>query len=271
MIKEDSKMSKIISTLVSFLLVMAACASTVHAEEEESRLYNENKLEVKRAILDMNINDLNQIQAKLKKVAEESARKTGYVKGSPMGGGGGFYYFMPSPAINDNKPMQLDDITYMLGGAGGFLYNVHPKLAVGGLFGGMTGWSEKSMETTSTYYWHFNIWSAFQMLHAQYKPILNDDYIIGIDLAAGIAESGYSLYQTDESFNGQDVYRLGISPAYLYGIDIRKRLSNIWHAGIKYGYFTATVDNLSRADRADPLRGINLNSTYLALSMGGNF
>ncbi|MCX5751069.1 MAG: hypothetical protein NT099_05330 [Candidatus Saganbacteria bacterium] len=227
-----------------------------------------NKGQIKRALLDMDVDDLNQIRDHETNVMLNSARATGYVKGSNMGGAGGFFYFLPSTAVNANKPSQVDDLTSMMGGAGGFLVNMNPNWALGGLFGGASGASSKKVGAD---FWSYSVGTMFGMLHSQYKPIINDDWIVGIDLGVGLALGGYSINKTNESMVGQDTVRNGTTWAGLVGLDFRKRINPVWHTGLKAGYFACKFNTLGRGDYTDPGKTLDLSGPYLALCMGGNF
>ncbi|MFA6169669.1 MAG: hypothetical protein WCW67_01645 [Candidatus Margulisiibacteriota bacterium] len=226
--------------------------------------------ELKSTFDQMSIEDLNDLSKSMKKIANESARKTGYVQQDPMavGGGGGFYYFMPTGNINDNKALSASSLGSLYGGAGGFMFNLNPNLAVGGLFGGMGNGSTVKVGTT---YYNYSVAAAFEMVQAQYKPIINDSIILGLDLGLGLAQGGYELYTTDENLSGTDVNRYGSALAVLCGIDLRKRLTNYFFTGLKLGWFSTSFDSLKRGDFVDPGKKLTISAYYLAITLGGNF
>ncbi|MFA5034494.1 MAG: hypothetical protein WC500_01745 [Candidatus Margulisiibacteriota bacterium] len=226
--------------------------------------------ELKSTYDQMSIDELNDLSKSMEKIANESARKTGYVKEDPMsvGGGGGFYYFMPTGNINDNKPLSGQSLGVLYGGAGGFMVNLNPNLAVGGLFGGMGGGSTAKVGTT---YYSYSVATGFEMVQAQYKPIINDSIILGLDLGLGLAQGGYEVYTTDENLSGTDLVRSGNALAVLCGIDLRKRITNYFFTSLKLGWFSTSFDSLKRGDFVDPGKKLTISSYYLALTLGGNF
>lgn len=175
---------------------------------------------------------------------------------------------MPNASINDNKLPQSQSIGVLYGGAGGFLVNVNPSLALGGLFGGMGNGSANKVGTN---FYSYYVGAAFQLVHAQYKPIINDNFIVGIDLGLGLAEAGYDIYVTDENLNGQDISRSGINFAYLLGLDVRKRITNTFFISGKLGYFNTSIETLKRGDFTDAGKKLAISAPYLALGLGGNF
>jgi hypothetical protein len=227
------------------------------------------KDELKDTYRQMSVDDLSELQSIKLKVIEASALQTGYMR-SPVsvGGAGGFYYFLPNSQINDNKPAQADSISAMLGGAGGFMVNLQPNLAVGGLFGGMGGSSSKKVGIS---YYSYSVNALFEMATLQYKPIINDSWIVGLDLGLGLAQAGYLTSVTDENLNGQDIVRSGANWAYLYGVDVRKRLTNTFFVSGKAGIFSASIESLKRGDFTDPGKRLVINAPYIELGLGGNF
>ncbi|MBU1867445.1 MAG: hypothetical protein KKD13_03110, partial [Candidatus Margulisbacteria bacterium] len=204
------------------------------------------------------------------KLSNDSARLTGYVKEDPVavGGGGGFYYFMPTGNINDNKPLSASSLGSLSGGAGGFMVNLNPNLAVGGLFGGLGSGSSTKVGTT---YYDFSVGAAFELAQLQYKPIINDSFILGLDLGVGFAQGSYQIYQTDETSISQDTIRSGNGLAMLCGVDLRKRLTNFFFTGIKLGWLSTSFDSLKRGDFVDPGKKQTISAYYLAVTLGGNF
>ncbi|MDD4179722.1 MAG: hypothetical protein PHH14_06740 [Candidatus Margulisbacteria bacterium] len=245
------------------IFVLLVCAAAL-----VSLVSAQGKDEVKKALLEMDVDDYNQIHAQITKVNDDSALTTGYAKSSVMGGGGGFYYFFPGPNINDNKPAQVDNITNMIGGAGGAMFNLRPNLALGGWFGGFSGSSGKKVINN---YWNYSVMGVFEMVMVQFKPLINDKIIIGIDAGLGLCQASYFISQTDESMNGTDVVRSGSGLVYMIGVDLKKRLTNTWFLSGKLGAFGGVIDNLSRSGMVETGKKLNLASTYIALGMGSNF
>lgn len=226
--------------------------------------------ELKQTYNQMTMDDLTQLNEIGARIMNESARHTGYAKtdGPSVGGAGGFFYFIPNNSVNDNKPAAASSVSNLVGGAGGFLFNLNPTLALGGLFGGM---GSGTIAKVGNDYYNYSVGGAFEMLHAQYKPIINDNFIIGLDLAAGLAQGSYSSYITDENVTSGEIVRSGSNLAYLCGVDVRKRLLNTLFLGVKLGYLSANIFPLSRGNFTDAGKKLDLSSTYLAVTMGGNF
>src|SRR3989339_853994 len=226
--------------------------------------------ELKQTIKDLSLDDIKEIEDSLYKLSNESARQTGYVKEDPVsvGGGGGFYYFMPTGNINDNKPLSASSLGSLYGGAGGFMVNLNPNLAVGGLLGGLGGASSTKGGTT---YHNFAVGAAFELAQLQYKPIINDNIILGLDLGLGLAQGSYQIYETDESSVSSDVIRAGSGLAILCGIDLRKRLTNFFFTGLKLGWLSTSFESLKRGDFTDPGKKQTISAYYLAVTLGGNF
>jgi len=226
--------------------------------------------ELKQTYQQMTQDDYNQLSEIGARIMNESARYTGYAKtdGPSIGGAGGFFYFIPNNGINANKPAAASSISNLVGGAGGFLCNLNPNLALGGLFGGM---GSGTVAKVGNDYYNYSVGGAFELLHAQYKPIINDNFILGIDLGAGLAEGSYSSYVTDENVISGEITRSGTNLAYLLGVDVRKRLLNTLFLGVKLGYLSANIFPLSRGNFTDAGKKLDLSSTYLAVTLGGNF
>lgn len=235
-----------------------------------SPLFALTPAELKSTFDQMSIDELNDISQSMEKISNDSARKTGYVKQDPLavGGGGGFYYFMPTGNINDNKPLAASSLGTLYGGAGGFMVNLNPNLAVGGLFGGLGGASSTKVGTT---YHDFAVGTAFELAQLQYKPIINDNIILGIDLGLGLAQGSYQIYETDETSVSSDVIRAGSGLAVLCGVDLRKRITNFFFTGLKAGWFSTSFDSLKRGDFVDPGKKQMISAYYLAVTLGGNF
>ncbi|HVN67329.1 MAG TPA: hypothetical protein VMT55_03080 [Candidatus Sulfotelmatobacter sp.] len=225
--------------------------------------------ELKDTYKQMTADDLTELQNIKLKVIEDSALNTGYMK-SPVsvGGAGGLYYFLPNASINDNKPAQADSISSLIGGAGGFMVNLQPNLAVGGLFGGMGGCSGKKVGIS---YYTYSVNALFEMATLQYKPYIDNSWIVGLDLGLGLAQAGYTTNITDENLNGQDIVRSGSNWAYLFGVDVRRRLMNTFFISGKIGMFSASIDSLKRGDFTDPGKKLTINAPYIELGLGGNF
>lgn len=226
--------------------------------------------ELKSTYDQMSIDEMNDLSKSMEKIANDSARKTGYVKEDPMsvGGGGGFYYFMPTSNVNDNKPLAASSLGALYGGAGGFMVNLNPNLAVGGLFGGLGGASSTKVATT---YHDFAVGAAFELAQLQYKPIINDNIILGLDLGLGFSQGSYQIYETDETSVNSDVIRAGNGLAVLCGVDLRKRITNYFFTGLKLGWFSTSFDSLKRGDFIDPGKKQTISAYYLAVTLGGNF
>jgi hypothetical protein len=109
------------------------------------------------------------------------------------------------------------------------------------------------------------------MVALQWKPIINDNIILGVDLGLGLAQGGCDLYVTDENSISQDVTRRGSGLAYLLGVDLRKRITNFFFWDVKLGYFNTYFSSLSRGDYVDPGKNLTISAPYLALGLGGNF
>lgn len=251
-------MSKKIAQILVLVLVLSVPALALSVSE------------LKQTYQQMTQDDYNQLSEIGARIMNESARHTGYAKtdGPSIGGAGGFFYFIPNNSINDNKPAAASSVSNLVGGAGGFLFNLNPNLALGGLFGGMG--SGTTAKVGNDYY-NYSVGGAFEMLHAQYKPIINNNFIIGLDLGAGLAQGGYSSYITDENVMSGEITRNGSNVAYLIGVDVRKRLLNTLFLGVKLGYLNANIFPLSRGNFTDPGKKLDLSSTYLAVTLGGNF
>ncbi|MFA5114189.1 MAG: hypothetical protein WC529_07845 [Candidatus Margulisiibacteriota bacterium] len=227
------------------------------------------KAELKSTYQDMSLEDLNELSDITFKIVDDAAKKTGYVPGRfSMGGAGGLYYFLPNASINDNKPAQAQSISSLTGGAGGFMVNMTPQWAVGGLFGGLGGGSTNKVGAD---YYTYTAGAAFELVAAQYKPIINDNFIVGLDLGLGLAQGGYTIDVTNENLTGQDIIRSGTGLAYLIGLDVRKRFTSTFFFSTKLGYFSAAFDTLKRGDFTDPGKSLKISAPYLSLGLGGNF
>ena len=235
-----------------------------------STVFPITKEEVKQLMLDeFTAQDYIDIKKNEKKKIEDSAEFVPYIEEYNVGGGGGFWVFLPNSSVNDNKFSQVDDVSYLTGGAGGFIVNLSQRYAVGGLFGGFGGFSEKKVGDD---YYHYGLGGMFKMAILKYRPIIEKKVIVDLDLGLGLMSGAFSKYKTNESFSGTDVYRKKANKlAGLLGTHVRYRLNNLWTTGVKAGYMFADLGDLERAGSTDSSTSLDLSGVYLAVTMGGNF
>lgn len=226
------------------------------------------KEELKDTYRQMSWDDVLEIQEQVGQLALGSAVETGFVKGSAWGGSGGYYLLRPTN-INKNKPAELDNISLISGGGGGFVVNLDKSWAVGVNFLGMGGSSSKKIGVSYSYY---NVGAFMALPYVMFRPVVLPNFIIDASLGAGWLAGGYDIYNTNELGVQTEISRSGNTWPVSFEIDARYRIMPVWHVGLKGGYLLANISELKRADFVDTsVQSLDFSGLYFALTMGGNF
>lgn len=251
-------MKKVLLVLSLATLVMLSAASIRALEKEELIL----------TIKGLTYDDIQQIEQGVQALAQVSALNSGYIAGSPVGGSGGYYIFRPT-GINRNKPAELDSLTTLTGGGGGFIVNLDRNWAVGVNFLGLGGTTSKKIGTDYSYY---NVGAFMALPYVMYRPVILPQFILDAVLGVGYMAAGYDIYKSNETTVLADITRSGNTWPVTLEIDARYRIMPTWFAGLKVGYLLANITELKRADFVDSAaQALDFSGLYLAITMGGNF
>lgn len=246
--------------LILFLVFASIFCSNVYAIDKE---------ELKKSVDELSPEEIKDINDKLGEKMLKTAEDTGFILGSVMGGGGGFYVFFPN-SINKNKLAEVDNISCLYGGAGGFFVNASKNWGWGVQFGGMGGSSSKKVGSK---YYSYTVGGTFAIPYLEYKVAIEPRFIFDVNLGLGFMWGGFTNEIVDETAPSiTNVTRSGVTYPFLFDLECRYRINPVWHAGVKFGYLSASISELKRADFVDnSLQPLDFTGTYLAVSMGGNF
>lgn len=231
-----------------------------------------DKEELKKTLNEMSVDDYGEVIKNINEKALKTAEDTGYVNfygSANVGGSGGYYVYFPS-AINQNKPAGLDDITSLQGGGGGFTVNMSKNWAWGVEFGGMGGISAKK---NGANYTEYGVGAGYIIPYVKYKPIINPQWIVDLNLGAGYLVGGYTQWTSNETVGGvTEIHRYGSVIPIKAEAELRYRINPVWFVGLKGGYLWANISELRRANLVDPAaRPLDFSGAYAAITMGGNF
>lgn len=215
----------------------------------------------------MSYADYREIFESEKNIVFERARTHAYVDVVPVGGGGGYMHLFFGDGVNDGNLTQSGDISTGAGGLGGFMVNLTPQWAVGGLFGGFSG---QSADKIGGSFHDYGIWGSLYQFVVTHRPVISDQWLVDVDLGIGIVTGGYSNWVSTESSVSINTYRTGASLSGLMGVGVRYRFNSMWHLGVKTGYLFAQLSDLERGGVADG-GDLDLSAGYVAVMMGGNF
>ena len=147
--------------------------------------------------------------------------------------------------------------------------NIHPRYAIGGLFGGMGGSSSRYVNGQHHSY---SVGAAFGLVQGKYKAIIQPTYVLDIDAGIGVVSGGATNVIDDEAGTIEhNSRRKHFQLAGLLGVTGRYRVTPLMHVDLGVGYFYAPLRDVERSGQTYDDLDLDLSGPYLKFGFGGNF